>query len=130
EIRVNRANKSRMVNITSSVNSLQRSGINTILLFIDPPSTMIYTLSLHDALPISCLQWSSPAWTMAARDQWIGWNSQERARNLQRSEEHTSELQSPYDLVCRPLPEKKKVLTVGRGVALTPSFMNLIHCSP
>src|SRR5437867_9518311 len=25
-----------------------------------------------------------------------------------RSEEHTSELQSPYDLVCRPLPEKKK----------------------
>ena len=32
---------------------------------------------------LACLQWSSPAWTMQARDQWIGWNSQQRARNLQ-----------------------------------------------
>lgn len=32
---------------------------------------------------LACLQWSSPAWTMAARDQWIGWNSPQRARNLQ-----------------------------------------------
>src|SRR5439155_27191005 len=31
----------------------------------------------------ACLQWSSPAWTMAARDQWIGWKSPQRARNLQ-----------------------------------------------
>jgi hypothetical protein len=32
---------------------------------------------------LACLQWSSPAWSMAARDQWIGWNSPQRAQNLQ-----------------------------------------------
>lgn len=33
---------------------------------------------------LACLLWSSPAWKMAARDQWIGWNAEQRARNLQR----------------------------------------------
>jgi hypothetical protein len=32
---------------------------------------------------LACLQWSSPAWTMAVRDRWIGWTTQQRARNLQ-----------------------------------------------
>jgi hypothetical protein len=32
---------------------------------------------------LACLQWTSPAWTMAARDRWIGWTSSQRARNLQ-----------------------------------------------
>jgi hypothetical protein len=32
---------------------------------------------------LACLLWSSPAWKMAARDRWIGWNDGERARNLQ-----------------------------------------------
>jgi len=32
---------------------------------------------------LACLQWSSPAWKMAARDHWIGWSSRQRARNLQ-----------------------------------------------
>ena len=32
---------------------------------------------------LACLQWSSPAWKMAARDHWIGWSSPQRARNLQ-----------------------------------------------
>jgi uncharacterized protein DUF4338 len=32
---------------------------------------------------LACLLWSSPAWKMAARDQWIGWNAEQRARNLQ-----------------------------------------------
>jgi hypothetical protein len=32
---------------------------------------------------LACLLWSSPAWKMAARDQWIGWNVQQRVRNLQ-----------------------------------------------
>src|SRR5712691_13452949 len=31
----------------------------------------------------ACLLWTSPAWKMAARDHWIGWNSAQRARNLQ-----------------------------------------------
>jgi hypothetical protein len=32
---------------------------------------------------LACLQWSSPGWKMAARDRWIGWNDQQRKRNLQ-----------------------------------------------
>ncbi len=32
---------------------------------------------------LACLLWSSPAWKMAARDQWIGWNDDERTRHLQ-----------------------------------------------
>ena len=33
---------------------------------------------------LACLLWSSPAWKMAPRDQWIGWNPEQRAQNLQR----------------------------------------------
>jgi hypothetical protein len=32
---------------------------------------------------LACLLWSNPAWKMAARDRWIGWTSESRARNLQ-----------------------------------------------
>lgn len=32
---------------------------------------------------LACLLWSSPAWKMAARDEWIGWNAEQRTRNLQ-----------------------------------------------
>ena len=32
---------------------------------------------------LACLLWSSPAWKMAPRDEWIGWNAEQRARNLQ-----------------------------------------------
>jgi Druantia protein DruA len=32
---------------------------------------------------LACLLWSSPAWKMAPRDQWIGWNPEQRAHNLQ-----------------------------------------------
>src|SRR5574342_1357659 len=64
--------------------------------FNDTATTEIYTLSLHDALPI-----------------WIDAHPQHRERERAehqdfRSEEHTSELQSPPDLVCRLLLEKKK----------------------
>src|SRR5690625_5712302 len=58
-------------------------------------TTAIYTLSLHDALPISV---SAPRW-------FAGWCT--RYRIHQRSEEHTSELQSRGHLVCRPPLEKK-----------------------
>src|SRR5215468_12779365 len=70
--------------------------------FNDTATTEIYTLSLHDALPISSARSgdcqsspSSPA-TRSSRC---------------RSEEHTSELQSHHDLVCRLLLEKKKKKT-------------------
>ena len=35
------------------------------------------------AQPLACLLWSSPAWKMAPRDEWIGWNREQRAQNLQ-----------------------------------------------
>src|SRR5437867_8906507 len=98
-----------------------------------PTTTSFYTLSLHDALPIcpefvrqrprrhaagrrphlecrqchprrQCQSTSAPrrqGWTLCEIDR----------RRHGRSEEHTSELQSPYDLVCRLLLEKKKIIT-------------------
>src|SRR5690242_21894569 len=83
-------------------------------LFNDPPTTAFYTLSLHDALPIS-LRWTAPSAAGRA-------GSRRRCappcprciappragRRAPRSEEHTSELQSHVNLVCRLLLEKKK----------------------
>src|SRR5712672_4745637 len=63
--------------------------------FNDTATTEIYTLSLHDALPIS----SRPASCWACPSTWTA---------ARRSEEHTSELQSLAYLVCRLLLEKKK----------------------
>src|SRR6266705_6752632 len=71
---------------------------STIFFFFnDTATTEIYTLSLHDALPIRRL----PRW-------WRRIGPAPRLLRPPRSEEHTSELQSPYDLVCRLLLEKKK----------------------
>src|SRR5437016_14509804 len=69
--------------------------------FNDTATTEIYTLSLHDALPISSSSTSFPA---------TAWRtcSGPRPRSARRSEEHTSELQSLTNLVCRLLLEKKK----------------------
>src|SRR5437868_11943782 len=81
--------------------------------FNDPAPTEIYTLSLHDALPISVVgvEDLGSAWRLA-----IAGGGQVDARWVVvatntytlRSEEHTSELQSRFDLVCRLLLEKKK----------------------
>src|SRR5205807_8462471 len=64
-------------------------------------TTEIYTLSLHDALPIS-LRWRGCCRSGRSRGQQRPWSC------CSRSEEHTSELQSPCNLVCRLLLEKKK----------------------
>src|SRR6266581_2458550 len=71
------------------------------LFFNDTATTEIYTLSLHDALPIS---------TRLARTRPFTWLPEATCtRPLRsRSEEHTSELQSPVHLVCRLLLEKNK----------------------
>src|SRR5256885_10581564 len=88
--------------------------------FNDTATTEIYTLSLHDALPISAFV--GPAYPPDVRrvsraDQCAflatrkGSQAPPRAscaRSPPRSEEHTSELQSPCNLVCRLLLEKKK----------------------
>src|SRR5215204_5202370 len=69
--------------------------------FNDTATTEIYTLSLHDALPIYAnlrvQKVPSPPVHFLERIVW------------RRSEEHTSELQSHSDLVCRLLLEKKKI---------------------
>src|SRR2546429_5276106 len=85
--------------------------------FNDTATTEIYTLSLHDALPISssgswphfsscssgrpsCLRFRRPSCQAGA--------PRRSRRCPARSEEHTSELQSRLHLVCRLLLEKKK----------------------
>src|SRR6266487_7061218 len=71
--------------------------------FNDTATTEIYTLSLHDALPISAPHVAGlAALVLQAKDKNI------TPARVQRSEEHTSELQSPVHLVCRLLLEKKK----------------------
>src|SRR5437016_8092112 len=66
--------------------------------FNDTATTEIYTLSLHDALPIS---------PQLGLHGWVGKRHGEALVEV-RSEEHTSELQSLTNLVCRLLLEKKK----------------------
>src|SRR2546430_12456013 len=77
--------------------------------FNDTATTEIYTLSLHDALPIS--PYRSPQESLDARPsrrRLGGGLFFEARRTRRRSEEHTSELQSQSNLVCRLLLEKKK----------------------
>src|SRR5258708_24533859 len=89
--------------------------------FNDTATTEIYTLSLHDALPISLgLRRAHFADGECARRPPLGGPRGRRGRvgrirrrwrghrAVGRSEEHTSELQSPDHLVCRLLLEKKK----------------------
>src|SRR2546426_1960930 len=78
--------------------------------FNDTATTEIYTLSLHDALPI----WRRPQARarLRRRGRELPHESRRRVGDRQfRSEEHTSELQSPCNLVCRLLLEKKKKTT-------------------
>src|SRR5690349_24978741 len=81
--------------------------------FNDTATTEIYTLSLHDALPIFILK-LPPVVALACIRTAFGFvlTADEllnpNAVRMQRSEEHTSELQSRRDLVCRLLLEKKK----------------------
>src|SRR5438552_16825116 len=88
-----------------------------VFFFTYPTTTEIYTISLHDALPIySCgyggylerdLRALRPA-IHAAQTRVVFRHGRLRVRT-ERSEEHTSELQSPDHLVCRLLLEKKKI---------------------
>src|SRR2546422_9155358 len=90
-----------------SISSLSRaSTLSSFFFFNDTATTEIYTLSLHDALPI-CRRRPSEASTSRTRT-----TSSRRVPAgsgiRKRSEEHTSELQSRLHLVCRLLLEKKK----------------------
>src|SRR5438876_9297026 len=74
--------------------------------FNDTAPTEIYTLSLHDALPISTP--SAASSEKRASRPGSRTRTSSRSTSRERSEEHTSELQSPVHLVCRLLLEKKK----------------------
>src|SRR5438874_10685041 len=90
---------------------------------MNSPTTQIYTLSLHDALPISLPDGqASVIVTAPGHNRFV----QQESLTSRRSEEHTSELQSRRDLVCRLLLEKKKRARrpPGRPPAATPP------CSP
>src|SRR5437868_13036138 len=118
----------------SSCISLLLSSISRYFFFFhDPAPTDIYTLSLHDALPIYP---GARARLAAARDALDGEDVE--ALGGGEIEEHTSELQSRFDLVCRLLLEKKKnsktipissainsyrLFTFTQRCTLTPSFL-------
>src|SRR5437899_4819369 len=85
----------------------------TCCFFLNPATSGIFTLSLHDALPILvALGWLAGV-PLGAGESWVVLRSP-------RSEEHTSELQSLRHLVCRLLLEKKK--QCYRAVCLLPAY--------
>src|SRR2546427_10654025 len=85
--------------------------ISFFFFFNDTATTEIYTLSLHDALPI-CFIYDNDPTTTPACDALPTTTRPDIVPHYEggsvRSEEHTSELQSQSNLVCRLLLEKKK----------------------
>src|SRR5258708_12313539 len=107
---------SRRASLTSRcVNA--RTVTTLVFFFNDTATTEIYTLSLHDALPI----WPHGRQHPAHRP-----HRRHRRRLRRRSEEHTSELQSPDHLVCRLLLEKKK--KKNTVLARPPPDLPPLHC--
>src|SRR2546427_9007462 len=99
---------------------------STFFFFTDTATTEIYTLSLHDALPISARADDAPPHDRTVRELPQDYGPDRlRARQLrsgrevadERSEEHTSELQSQSNLVCRLLLEKKKKKKISRSIS-------------
>src|SRR2546430_4542277 len=92
--------------------------------FNDTATTEIYTLSLHDALPIFANSkilrlWNVPRETTRSKD-----------LSPNRSEEHTSELQSQSNLVCRLLLEKIKTRVSPPAPPRPPKHHPHLHCAP
>src|SRR5207302_10630882 len=112
----------------SSLSSPNAPAQSILSLSSDTATTEIYTLSLHDALPISRGISVTDVNKLAEQDSTLDRELDARQRELAsagdcvvesrlagwmvRSEEHTSELQSRENLVCRLLLEKKKKLTM------------------
>src|SRR2546429_7158933 len=102
--------------------------IRTLIFFFfffnDTATTEIYTLSLHDALPI--LHWAldrwDKVWKLNGQEDWASLAVLRLLLQVLRSEEHTSELQSRLHLVCRLLLEKKKT-----GASATYHFREISH---
>src|SRR5690349_21974571 len=110
--------------------------MHSLLVFHDPATTEIYTLSLHDALPIyrrGALRAhghrlrAAVAGGAARRLRPRPRPGRARGRDGGRSEEHTSELQSRRDLVCRLLLEKKKNKMTSRLAVLDDDHRDDTH---
>src|SRR6266536_6620224 len=91
--------------------------LSIFFFFNDTATTEIYTLSLHDALPISRCRRPRSRPRRCARS----------VPCPARSEEHTSELQSRVDIVCRLLLEKKKTRPNSRCLDRPPEGQRQIQ---
>src|SRR3712207_7540299 len=104
--------------------------------FNDTATTEIYTLSLHDALPISYGR-AATCFMLRKANHSVVLSEHDRAEALRlankavelRSEEHTSELQSRQYLVCRLLLEKKKKISALSCVSFSTFFRNFCRRS-
>src|SRR2546426_7517894 len=94
--------------------------------FNDTATTEIYTLSLHDALPISDQAAQRHDHRLHGRLQFADLVGH-RLDRPPRSEEHTSELQSPCNLVCRLLLEKKNSINSHNDVNTTRKLFAYTH---
>src|SRR5690242_21237816 len=109
-----------------------RHNVHTLHLFFffnDPATTEIYTLSLHDALPIFTAlvdQFYAEVQNMGGKR----WDTSSLLARLERSEEHTSELQSHVNLVCRLLLEKKKKIYCNLFSTKLPKMTVKINSTP
>src|SRR5256885_10726926 len=109
---------------------------SSFFFFNDTATTEIYTLSLHDALPIYVDKKPQLAREAGIKNYGttvvqIGAKREEaKSTSEERSEEHTSELQSPCNLVCRLLLEKKKKQRTRATAALEPPSRPLDMCEP
>src|SRR5688500_11379817 len=92
---------------------------NVIFFFLSMVNSKNYTLSLHDALPILPIPCGAIGIKDSLRHFLLEWvflhgvfidGDAESGFRIRRSEEHTSELQSPCNIVCRLLLEKKTFL--------------------
>src|SRR2546429_6636610 len=103
-----------------SISLLSARSVALFFFFNDTATTEIYTLSLHDALPIWMIdiRVTAKGLTTLKADRHpdsepytprTPYAAQVRHANRHRSEEHTSELQSRLHLVCRLLLEKKNI---------------------
>src|SRR5690242_21610000 len=88
---------------------IDNNSLSFFFFFNDTATTEIYTLSLHDALPISRAH-RLPHERGPLGVPRPGTDPHLHAGRQARSEEHTSELQSHVNLVCRLLLEKKKII--------------------
>src|SRR5205807_8288161 len=104
--------------LPSTTPTLHHNPLLSYFFFNDTATTEIYTLSLHDALPIyqqnhrrynNIKIYPAEEITIDNRGHVLAYGINKTVKpGMTRSEEHTSELQSPCNLVCRLLLEKKK----------------------